>query len=87
MDARSQRKLRFLTAILSTGALGGIIFVVARVGFSPSQLAIGIIYGVLISGAIGTFELLASSGPLRDWLGSLPLTANLAIRSAFYAAV
>lgn len=87
MDARSQRKLRFLTAILSTGALGGIIFVVARVGFSPSQLVIGIIYGVLISGAIGTFELLASSGPLRDWLGSLPLTANLAIRSAFYAAV
>lgn len=87
MDARSQRKLRFLAAILSTGALGGIIFVVARVGFSPSQLAIGIIYGVLISGAIGTFELLASSGPLRDWLGSLPLTANLAIRSAFYAAV
>ncbi|NGX95030.1 MAG: adenylate/guanylate cyclase domain-containing protein [Candidatus Afipia apatlaquensis] len=87
MDARSQRKLRFLTAILGTGALGGIIFVIARVGFSPSQLTIGIIYGVLISGAIGTFELLASSGPLRDWLGSLPFTTSLAVRSAFYAAV
>ncbi|TXJ25684.1 MAG: adenylate/guanylate cyclase domain-containing protein [Afipia sp.] len=87
MDARSQRKLRFLAAILSTGALGGIIFVLAHVGFAPLQIGIGIIYSVLISGAIGTFELFASSGPLRDWLGSLPLTASLAVRSAFYAAV
>ncbi len=87
MDARSQRKLRFFAAILSTGALGGIIFVTAHTGFSPPQLLIGIIYGVLISGAIGTFELLASSGPLRDWLGSLPFTVSLAVRSAFYAAV
>lgn len=87
MDARSQRKLRFFAAILGTGALGGIIFVVARIGFSPPQILIGIIYGVLISGAIGTFELLASSGPLRDWLGSLPFSASLAVRSAFHAAV
>lgn len=87
MDARSQRKLRFLAAILSTGALGGIIFVLVHVGFVPLQLLVGIIYGVLISGAIGTFELLASSGPLRDWLGSLPFTVSLAVRSAFYAAV
>lgn len=87
MDARSQRKLRFLAAILGTGVFGGIIFVAIHVGFSPPQLLIGITYGVLISGAIGTFELLASSGPLRDWLGSLPFSASLAVRSAFYAAV
>lgn len=87
MDARSQRKLRFMAAILATGALGGVIFVVMHAGFVPLQILVGIIYGVLISGAIGTFELLASSGPLRDWLGSLPFTASLAVRSAFYAAV
>ncbi len=87
MDARSQRKLRFLAAILATGALGGIIFVIAHSGFVPLQILVGIIYGVLISGAIGLFELLASSGPLRDWLGSLPFTVSLAVRSAFYAAV
>jgi adenylate cyclase len=87
MDARSQRNLRFFAAILTAGALGGLIFVTAHAGFMPQQILIGIIYGVLISGAIGTFELLASSGPLRDWLGSLPFTASLAIRSAFYAAV
>jgi len=87
MDARSQRKLRFMAAILSTGALGGIIFVLAHSGFVPLQILVGIIYGVLISGVIGSFELLASSGPLRDWLGSLPFSASLAVRSALYAAV
>ncbi|MBN9584638.1 MAG: adenylate/guanylate cyclase domain-containing protein [Afipia sp. 62-7] len=87
MDARSQRKLRFLAAILGAGALSGIVFVAAHSGLSPSDLLIGVIYGVLISGAIGTFELFASSGPLRDWLGSLSFSASLAVRSAFYAAV
>jgi len=74
-------------AILSAGMIGGLVFVIIRVGFAPTQLAIGLIYGLLISGAIGTFEFLASSGPLRDWLGSLSFSASLAVRSAFYAAV
>ncbi|HEX7791502.1 MAG TPA: adenylate/guanylate cyclase domain-containing protein [Afipia sp.] len=87
MDARLERKLRLFAAILSTGMMGGLVFVAVRIGFSPGQLAIGVIYGVLISGAIGMFEFLASSGPLRDWLGSLSLSASLAVRSAFYAAV
>jgi adenylate cyclase len=87
MDARSERKLRFFAAILGTGMLGGILFIAVHVGFSPQQFLVGITYGLLISGAIGTFEFLAASGPLRDWLGSLPFSASLAIRSAFYAAV
>ncbi len=66
--------------------LGGGIFAM-HVGFSAQQFAIGTIYGLLISGAIGTFEVFTSSGPLRDWLGSLPFSASLAVRSAFYAAV
>jgi adenylate cyclase len=41
-------------------------------GFMPLQLLIGIIYGVLISGAIGTFELRASSGPLRTGWEACP---------------
>lgn len=87
MDARSERKLRFFTAILAAGMLGGIIFVTFHVGFAPQQIFIGMIYGLLISAAIGAFEFFASSGPLRDWLGSLSLSASLAVRSAFYAAV
>lgn len=87
MDARSERKLRFFAAILGTGMLGSLVFVSVHVGFVPKQLLIGIIYGLLISGAIGTFEFLATSGWLRDWLGSLSFSASLAVRSAFYAAV
>jgi len=87
MDARSERKLRFFAAILGTGMLGGIIFVAVRVGFAPQQILIGMTYGLLISGSIGAFEVYASSGRLRDWLGSLPFSVSLAIRSAFYAAV
>lgn len=86
MDARSERKLRFFAAFLGIGMLGGGAFAM-HVGVSAQQFAIGTIYGLLISGAIGTFEVLASSGPLRDWLGSLPFSASLAVRSAFYAAV
>lgn len=86
MDARSERKLRFFAAFLGIGMLGGGIFAM-HVGFSAQQFAIGTIYGLLISGAIGSFEVFASSGPLRDWLGSLPFSASLAVRSAFYAAV
>lgn len=59
--------------------LGGIIFVTVHVGFAPQQIFIGMIYGLLISAAIGTFEFFASSGPPRDWLGSLSLSASLAV--------
>nr|WP_249788625.1 adenylate/guanylate cyclase domain-containing protein [Bradyrhizobium sp. G127] len=86
MDARSERNLRFFVAFLGIGMLGGGAFAM-HVGVSAQQFVIGAIYGLLISGAIGTFEVFASSSPLRDWLGSLPFSASLAVRSAFYAAV
>ncbi len=76
----------FLTILLA-GMAGGIVFIFANVGFSPSHLLIGMAYGLLISGALGAFEIFASSGPLRDWLGALPFTVSLAFRSAFYATV
>lgn len=86
MDARAERRIRIFGAFLGIGMLGGGIFAVQS-GFSAQRFVIGGIYGLLISGAIGCFELVASSGPLRDWLGSLPFSASLAVRSAFYAAV
>lgn len=73
--------------ILLAGMAGGAVFIFANVGFSPSHLLIGMAYGLLISAAIGAFEIFTASGPMRDWLGALPFTASLAVRSAFYAAV
>jgi adenylate cyclase len=86
MDARSARKLRMFATILLAGMAGGAVFIFLNVGFSPQQLLIGMIYGLLISGAIGAFEF-SAAGPLRNWLGAMPFSASLAVRSVFYAAV
>ncbi len=85
MDARFVRKLRMFAAVLLAGMAGGIVFIFFNIGFAPRQLLIGIAYGFLISGTIGAFEF-AAAGPLRDWLGALPFSASLAVRSLVYAA-
>jgi adenylate cyclase len=87
MDARLERKLRMFVTILIAGMAGGIVFIFINVGFSPSHLLIGMTYGFLISAAIGAFEFFCASGAMRDWLGALPFSAILAVRSAFYATV
>jgi len=87
MDERSARKLRMFVMVVLSGMAGGIVFIFVNVGFSPSHLLVGMTYGVLISAAIGAFEIFSASGPMRDWLGALPFTASLAVRSVFYAAV
>lgn len=87
MDARLERKLRLFLTILIAGMTGGIVFICLNGGFSPSQFLIGMTYGLLISAAIGAFEFFCASGAMRDWLGALPFSASLAVRSAFYAAV
>lgn len=86
MDARSARKLRMFVTILIAGMAGGIVYIIFNVGFSPQDFLIGMIYGLIISAAIGSFEF-AAAGPMRDWLGALPFSASLAVRSLFYAAV
>jgi adenylate cyclase len=87
MDARSERKLRMFVTILIAGMAGGIVFIFLNVGFSPSNLLIGMTYGLLISAAIGAFEFFCASEPMRAWLGALPFSASLVVRSAVYAAV
>ena len=87
MDARRERKLRMFAAILIGGMVGGTIYVVSRVGTAPTDILVGLTYGLLISAAIGTFEFLAASGALHDWLSRLSFTANLLARSAVYAAI
>jgi adenylate cyclase len=87
MDARRERKLRMFAAILIGGMVGGTIYVISRIGTAPTDILVGLTYGLLISAAIGAFEFLAASGTLYAWLSSLSFTANLLVRSAVYAAV
>lgn len=86
MDARSARKLRMFMTIVTAGMAGGIVYIFINVGFSPQHLLIGMTYGLIISAALGAFEF-AAAGPMRDWLGALPFSASLLVRSLFYAAV
>uniref|UniRef100_Q07T84 Putative adenylate/guanylate cyclase n=1 Tax=Rhodopseudomonas palustris (strain BisA53) TaxID=316055 RepID=Q07T84_RHOP5 len=87
MNARLERKLRTLAIMLGGGMIAGLGFVVARGHTSPAALLAGIIYGVMISGSIALFEIFVADSPVRGWLGSLPFTLNVLVRSAIYAAI
>lgn len=87
MHPRLARTLRMFAVIVVSGMIGGVIYVVSRVGTSRTDIMIGLSYGLLISAAIGGFEMFASTGPLRAWLASLSFTVSLLIRSVIYAAV
>jgi adenylate cyclase len=50
-------------------------------------MAVGVVYGLLISATIGAVELFVLDGPMRAWLGNLSFTANLIARSAIYASI
>jgi adenylate cyclase len=87
MDARLERKLRVFAGINASGIIGGIVFPVSQGYTSASDIASGIIYGLLIAIAIGGFEVFIVEGPMRIWLGGLSFTKNLMVRSAIYAAI
>jgi adenylate cyclase len=87
MNARLERKLRLLAAIVIGSVIGAIGFVLARGLTSPTGIEIGILYGLILSVAIGGISQFVLEGPMRGWLGSLSFTASLMVRSAVYAAI
>ena len=87
MDARIERKLRLLAVIVAGSVIAAIAFVLARGYTSPSAIAVGISYGLFLSGALGGISLFILQGPMRVWLSGLSFTANLAVRSAVYAII
>ena len=87
MDARLERKLRSLAAVVAAGVIAGILFAVAQGRTSATSLAVGASYGLLMSVSLGATELLVLEGPMREWLGSLSLATNLIVRSTIYVAI
>jgi adenylate cyclase len=87
MDARLERNLRLLGWVIFAGVIAGIAFNLARGRASATSAIVGISYGALMSTVLGSIELFVLEGPMRGWLGSLPFTVDLIVRSAIYAVV
>jgi adenylate cyclase len=83
MNARLEKNLRTLAAVMACGATAGLVFSLSQ-GHSP---VVGVSYGLAMSGALGAIELFILSGSLSDWFSRFSFTTTLAIRSAIYAAV
>jgi adenylate cyclase len=88
MNARLEKKLRLLAVIVIASMIGGAGYSLAHQGFtSAREIAMGALYGLVISAAIASISLFVLEGPMRLWLGGLSFTANLMVRSAIYAAI
>lgn len=87
MNARLEKKLRFLAVLIVASAIGGIAFVFAKGPISASEIASGIAYGLLLGAPLAGISVFVLEGPLRPWLGSLSFAGNLIVRSAIYAVI
>ena len=85
MNARLERKLQRLAAILVAGILSGVAITLSAFGGGTAQLFVGITYGFLLAGVIGAIELFVLED--WDWLNRLSFLPTLAVRSAIYAAI
>jgi adenylate cyclase len=83
MNARLEKKLRLLAIIVTASMIGAAVY-----SFTTARdIAVGTLYGLLISAPLAGISLFVLEGPMRVWLGGLSFTANLMVRSAIYAAI
>ena len=87
MNARFERKLRTLGAVIVVGTLAGLAINLIQGRTTAASMAVGAVYGFLMSVSIGSVELFVLDGPMRTWLGDLSFTASLIVRSAIYAGI
>jgi adenylate cyclase len=73
--------------IIAVGMIAGLGVSFAQGRTSPSSLAVGVAYGLLMSVTIGGVEVFVLDGALRVWLNDLSFTAHLIARSAIYASI
>jgi len=87
MNARLEKKLRFLAVIVIVSMIGAAGYSLAQGFTSAREIAMGAVYGLVISAVIASISIFVLEGPMRLWLGGLSFTANLMVRSAIYAAI
>jgi adenylate cyclase len=88
MNPRLERQARLVATIVGASAMAGLIYAVIQGDRTVAGLVSAMAYGVAISLILSAFEIVsAQNGTLRDWIGGLPFTASLLLRSVVYAAV
>jgi hypothetical protein len=87
MSARLEKKLRLLAIIVMASMIGAAAYALTQGFTSAKEIAVGILYGLLISVTVASISLFVLEGPMRVWLGGLSFTANLIVRSAIYSAI
>jgi adenylate cyclase len=87
MNARLERKLRSLAAVIVAGVIAGIAYNLAQGRTSPTSLAVGAWYGLLMSASLMGTQLFVLDGPMREWLGGLSFATSLMVRSTIYVAI
>jgi adenylate cyclase len=87
MNARLEKQLRFLAVIVIASTIGAAGYSLAQGFTSAREIAMGAVYGLVISAVIASLSIFVLEGPMRLWLGGLSFTANLMVRSAIYAAI
>ncbi|AUC93688.1 MULTISPECIES: adenylate/guanylate cyclase domain-containing protein [Bradyrhizobium] len=85
MNAKLERQLRFLAAIIVAGVLASVAVNIAQGRAAWPQLVAAISYTIVSCVVIGGLELFVLQGPLSEPLRRLSFVALLAVRSAIYA--
>jgi adenylate cyclase len=87
VNARLEKKLRLLAVIVTASMIGAAAYALSQGFSSAKNIAVGILYGLLISVPVASISLFVMEGPMRVWLGGLSFMANLMVRSAIYSAI
>src|SRR5258708_17219464 len=87
MNARLERRLRLIAVVVAASVIGAVLYSLSQRFTTATGIAVGIVYGLLISVAMTSISQFVLEGAMRTWLGGLSFTANLIVRSAIYAAI
>ncbi|MBN8961462.1 MAG: adenylate/guanylate cyclase domain-containing protein [Rhizobiales bacterium] len=88
MNPRQERHIHLMAMVVVASAAAGLIYSVIQGNLTPVGIASAMAHGVAISLILSIFEMVsAETGIVRDWIGGLPFTSSLLLRSAVYAAV
>ncbi|PAY10264.1 adenylate/guanylate cyclase domain-containing protein [Bradyrhizobium sp. UFLA03-84] len=87
MNAKLERKLRTLGAVIVAGVVASVVINVAQGRHSLTAFLVGFVYAFVSCVALGGIELFVFQGPLSERLNRLSFAGLLTVRSAVYAVI